>query len=285
MLVIDQFNELVGLETLFRRLGFDVLSLGRESLVAEAVLGFQADLVIATGRGRNVDGLKLAPKLRHGTSQPKLVVLLPYDSARPVGEQPGMSHADVDAVIETPFDPKSALKIVATLLNMPPDPLLEKYTKIVSARLFEPEELRVLKQTPAATPLIHITSEGIARPGAGTSGTGGHAGPSSSSSDDLQDVAKPMTAREARYAKYLDDKAEEELPPIANADAMKDARKKLEASEAAAPIDEAQKRALLDRERREFVRAMMEAGQPETAAADGAGAADGTGAPVETKKK
>ena len=47
--VIDEFNELVGLETLFRRLGFDVLSLGREATVQEAILGFPPDLINALG--------------------------------------------------------------------------------------------------------------------------------------------------------------------------------------------------------------------------------------------
>ena len=49
MLVIDDFNEMVGLETLFRRLGFDVLSFGREMAVAEGILGFPPDLVVAVG--------------------------------------------------------------------------------------------------------------------------------------------------------------------------------------------------------------------------------------------
>lgn len=240
MLVIDDFNELVGLETLFRRLGFDVLSLGRESLVPEAILGFPADLTIATGQGRHVDGLHLAPKLRYGNSQSKLVVLLPLRDAEH-GAHPGLSYADVDAVIETPFEPRAALRVVAVLLNLAAEPLLEKYTKIVGARLFEPQELKIIKNPVApSTNIIHVTTaEDVARP--------------------VVHVPPPLSAREARYAKFLDDKAEEELPPLASHETMRDARKKLEEQEAKASIEEAQKIAKLAREKREFVRAMLEA--------------------------
>lgn len=249
MLVIDDFNELVGLETLFRRLGFDVLSLGRESHVQEAILGFPPDLVIATGLGRHVDGLRLAPKLRYGShGQPLLVVLLPHqEGTSSVGEHSALSYADVDAVIETPFDPHSALKVVARLLNLETEPLLQKYAKIVTARLFEPDELKILKHPREVTRLIHVTANDAAeRPVI-----------------PAPPVKKEISAREERYAKFLDDKAEEELPPMASAAAMRDARKKLEASEAAAPIEDLQRAALLAREKREFVRAMIEASKAE----------------------
>jgi hypothetical protein len=258
MLVIDDFNELVGLETLFRRLGFDVLSLGREIQVPEAILGFPPDLVIATGLGRHVDGLSLAPKLRYGANlQPKLAVLLPYtDPADEFGAPRDLSFAEVDAVIETPFDLLSALRIVAMLLNMEPEPLLQKYSKIVGARLFEPDELKIIKHAIAPTRILHVTAiEPAARPG-----TANVASPSSANS--IPVFKREMSARESRYAKFLDDKAEEELPPMANADTMRDSIKKLAASEEDS-IDAIQKAAKLTREKREFVRAMIAASKPD----------------------
>ena len=246
MLVIDDFNELVGLETLFRRLGFDVLSLGREVHVPEAVLGFPPDLVIATGLGRHVDGLKLAPKLRYGNSQPRLVVLLPYRDQSAVGDRPELLYAEVDAIIETPFDPRSALKVVSRLLNLDPEPIMQKYSKILSARLFAPEEMKIVKHRVEPTRLIHVTKiEPAERPVVASS---------------LTPVFKrEMSARESRYAKFLDDKAEEELPPLANAESMRDARKKLKAVESSDSIEDVQKSSKLAREKREFVRAMIEA--------------------------
>ncbi|MDZ4083695.1 MAG: hypothetical protein U1E10_12210 [Bdellovibrionales bacterium] len=249
LLVIDDFNELVGLETLFRRLGFDVLSIGRESLVAETVLGFPPDLAIATGRGRNVDGLNLAPKLRFGSTQPKLVVLLPNRGDDKLAQDPGLLYAEVDAVIETPFEPRSALKVVSRLLGLPPEPLLEKYSKIVSARLFEPDELKIIKHQEAAVAPIHVTGSGepdkAARPGA----------------DESTALIKPVSAREKRYQKFLEQEMEEELPPMLDVNQMRDARLALEAAEKNRSIEEEQKVAKHNREKREFVRAMIETAQ------------------------
>jgi hypothetical protein len=250
LLVIDDFNELVGLETLFRRLGFDVLSIGRESLVAETVLGFPPDLAIATGRGRNVDGLNLAPKLRFGSTQPKLVVLLPNRGDDKLSQDPGLLYADVDAVIETPFEPRSALKVVSRLLGLPSEPLLEKYSKIVSARLFEPDELKIIKHQEASLPLIHVTGTGesdkTVKPG---------------TLEEASSLIKPVSARERRYQKFLEQEMAEELPPMLDVNQMRDARLALEEAEKNLSIEEEQKVAKHNREKREFVRAMIETAQ------------------------
>lgn len=250
LLVIDDFNELVGLETLFRRLGFDVLSIGRESLVAETILGFPPDLAIATGRGRNVDGLNLAPKLRFGTTQPKLVVLLPNRGDEKLSEDPGLLYAEVDAVIETPFEPRSALKVVSRLLGLPAEPLLEKYSKIVGARLFEPDELKIIKHQEAATPLIHVTGNL----------DGDRQGKVPHLDEELPAI-KPLSARERRYQQFLEQEMAEELPPMLDVNQMRDARLKLEESEKNLSIEEEQKLAKHNREKREFVRAMIETAQ------------------------
>lgn len=248
LLVIDDFNELVGMESLFRRLGFDVLSLGREASVSEVVLGFPPDLTVATGRGRHVDGLHLAAKLRAANSRSKLVVLVA------AGSLSGVLQPDVDAVIDTPFDPRVALEIVCGLLALDPVPIIEKYEKIVSAQLFEPHGLKIIKHPPPVSEkLTHVTSSG---------GSHGSSGKSPASVLDMEIEFRPMpTAREARYAKFLDDKAEEELPPMANLDSMRDAQKRLQQSESEASMEELQRAAKLTREKREFVRAMLEVGQ------------------------
>ncbi len=231
LLVIDEFNELVGLETLFRRLGFDVLSLGREATVQEAILGFPPDLIIATGRGRQVDGLTLASRLKFHGARPRVIVLLPQEALG------GGFRSDViDAIIETPFEPRTALKAVCRLLQLPSEPILEKYSKIVSAKLFEPEQLQIVKKNEA----------------------------SDESADDVRSAApvsappavgkteKPaLSAREARYKRFLEEQ-DEELPPMADGRVMRDARLKLQNDSA----NEAEQLDAIAREKREFVQAM-----------------------------
>lgn len=223
LLVIDEFNELVGLETLFRRLGFDVLSLGRESTVQEAILGFPPDLIIATGRGRQVDGLTLASRLKFHGARPRVIVLLPQEAL-----SGGFRSDVIDAIIETPFEPRTALKAVCRLLQLPPEPILEKYSKIVGAKLFEPEQMQIVKKNAADDELVQAVPPVVEPVG----GSG-------------------LSAREARYRRFLEQQ-DEELPPMADGRVMREARLKLQ-------NDSAGELAQLDaiaREKREFVQAM-----------------------------
>ena len=49
LLVIDEFTELEALESLLKRLGFDVLSVGKEVLVADALLRFSPETSMVCG--------------------------------------------------------------------------------------------------------------------------------------------------------------------------------------------------------------------------------------------
>lgn len=231
LLVIDEFNELVGLETLFRRLGFDVLSLGREATVQEAILGFPPDLIIATGRGRQVDGLTLASRLKFHGARPRVIVLLPQEAL-----SGGFRSDVIDAIIETPFEPRTALKAVCRLLQLPPEPILEKYSKIVSAKLFEPEQLQIVKKNEASDEHIETVRPAVSV-----------AAPSV-----VDKVEKPaLSAREARYKRFLEEQ-DEELPPMADGRVMRDARLKLQTDS----VQEIEQLDAIARQKREFVLAM-----------------------------
>lgn len=231
LLVIDEFNELVGLETLFRRLGFDVLSLGREATVQEAILGFPPDLIIATGRGRQVDGLTLASRLKFHGARPRVIVLLPQEAL-----SGGFRSDVIDAIIETPFEPRTALKAVCRLLQLPPEPILAKYSKIVSAKLFESDGLQIVKNE------TNDESPGEARSSLPTA-------PPALTVEKGQNPA--LSAREARYKRFLEEQ-DEELPPMADGRVMRDARLKLQSDSA----NESDHLDAIAREKREFVQAM-----------------------------
>lgn len=255
LLVIEEFNELVGLETLFRRLGFDVLSLGRDNTVTETVLGFPPDLVIATARSRSVSGLKLKAKMRTG-ARTKLVLLVRSGDVVTPEE---ISRGEVDALIDAPFEPRSALKVVAKLLQLPPEPLFEKYQKIVSARLIEQDEVRIVSHREDDESKSRFS-------GPGAEETAELAIPTAGAFPDGEPPKRPagtapLTAREERYKKFLEEEAAAELPPMASQDTMREARRKL----ALDSVNDAAELERLAQEKREFLKAMMNTAHPAAA--------------------
>ena len=140
MLVIDDYKELVALENLLRRLGFDVLSLGKDILVPDALVRFHPEIVIATAKGRAVDGLKVAARVKKQAPSPR--VALAYTA----GTAPNLTEENkrvVDGLIAVPIQPASAIKLIAQLTGLEVAPLLEKFQKFTLGRSSEPSSVRV----------------------------------------------------------------------------------------------------------------------------------------------
>lgn len=132
MLVIDDFNDLLALESFFRRVGFDVLSLGKDSLVADAMLGFVPDFVMMTAKGRVVDGSKLAIRLKNLPSPPVVAAIYP------AGQPPVLTQdaeAAIDALVEIPFHPKMLLGLLADRTGIDKRALIEKFERLRAAKL------------------------------------------------------------------------------------------------------------------------------------------------------
>lgn len=130
MLVVDDYQEMVAIENLLCRLGFDVLSLGKDILVNDALYRFQPEIVIATSKGHSVDGYKVAERMKRIFPPPK--VALTYSGGIPPALTP-KSKMNVDGLIATPILPQNLIKLVARLGDLDPEPLLEKFQKIMSA--------------------------------------------------------------------------------------------------------------------------------------------------------
>lgn len=156
MLVIDDYQEMVAIENLLRRLGFDVLSLGKDILINDALYRFQPEIVIATSKGRSVDGYKVAERMKKLFPRPR--VALTYSGGIPPALTP-KSKMNVDGLIATPIQPSNLIKLVARLGDLDFEPLLEKFQKIMSAPLSQPEEVRVSGYSTPEVELIRVFSQ------------------------------------------------------------------------------------------------------------------------------
>ena len=159
MLVIDDFKELVHLESLLRRIGFDVLSLGKDILVNDALLRFHPDLVIASAKGRAVDGIKLSQRMKKLSPAPRIA--LAYQAGNPP-TLPQEAQGAVDALIETPVHPLTVIKVLSQLMATPAEPLLAKYEKIAGKGATEIRESAAEKRmkSDAAPVFVHGNKDG-----------------------------------------------------------------------------------------------------------------------------
>ena len=243
MLVIDEIQQLHGLESFLRRLGFDVLSLGKDSLVSDAILSFVPEVVIASERGRNVDGLRLAQKLK------KTIVPLPRMALCFNGAAPIISAQDlkaIDALLELPLAGEAGLRLLAQLAGVSAEPLVEKYRKFAGAKLTREEEIVII-----------------------TGAVGGGSGPTGGAETgreawdpkrDVGQAAEIRTARSSRYDKFLDANArdfeggvtERVLPRERAQAAMKELKKQ--------SASEAEELARIHAEKIKFAEAMFEEG-------------------------
>lgn len=127
LLVIDDYNELIYLQTLLKKLGFDVEGLQNQKKYADLSLAFNPQLLIATARGAKIDGLALAKTVRKNRGFPKVIILR---SAGQAVLQEELEDAGVDMMLDSPINPKELILALASFGNMDEAALLEKYSKI-----------------------------------------------------------------------------------------------------------------------------------------------------------
>lgn len=246
LLVIDEYTELEALESLLKRLGFDVLAIGKEVLVADALSRFVPELVMLTYKGRNVDGLRLAQKLkapRPGGGSPRVALIWTAGGASPriSPDAAGL----VDALVEGPLYPRAVMQIVARLLNVPEDSLIKKFEKIGAQAQWP--------TTPGARPSFFKESPPSEAPVP--------SGPRPA--DDWDPVTKPgqaeklKTSRTDRYAAFLKKNDEPVTGTLKRGEIQAEARK-LKATETKAEKDENER---LLAEKRAFAESLFRAGK------------------------
>ena len=128
-LVIDDYNELIYLQTLLKKIGFDVEGLQNPKKYPDVSLGFNPHILITTAKGKKVDGLLLAQSVHRRRGLPKVLALQTPGAMVSADEQ---EACGIDLVIDSPVNVKKLLMGLSSLGNIDEVVLLEKYAKIVA---------------------------------------------------------------------------------------------------------------------------------------------------------
>ncbi len=76
LLLVEDFNEIVFLDTILKKLGWDVLAQQAEFGLSELLLSFSPDILVITAKGKKLDGLKVSERIKKNNKGfPKIIIL------------------------------------------------------------------------------------------------------------------------------------------------------------------------------------------------------------------
>ncbi len=129
LLVIDDYNEMIYLQTLLKRLGVDVEALNNSRSFSETLLGFNPKLLIMTAHGKKINGLQLAQNVTKRKGIPSIMLL---KSASQFFKPHELDDPHLDLVLDSPVNVLQLIKAVATLCELNIDQLTEKLHRVMA---------------------------------------------------------------------------------------------------------------------------------------------------------
>lgn len=144
LLAVDDYGELLFLQTLLKKLGFDVDGIQSEQRFEEAFLALNPDMIIATAKGKRINGMEIAEGLRRSKGLPKVLLLA---SSAIIEKLRGIEIQNVDALLESPVGALSLLAELALHGGIDRQALIDKYKKLKATLSPEREaDLQILRR-------------------------------------------------------------------------------------------------------------------------------------------
>lgn len=137
LLVLEDYGELMFLQTVLKKIGFDVDAIQNPRSFQDAVLRMNPDVLVMTAHGKRVRGLELTQNLKKSRGLPKVLLLRSSGSA-PI-EDPA-----VDMWRESPLAAIPLLDAISELSHLDKNVLHEKFSRL-HIQETEQEYARVLK--------------------------------------------------------------------------------------------------------------------------------------------
>lgn len=224
LLVLEDYGELMFLQTVLKKIGFDVDSTQNPRKFSDSVLAMNPEVIVMTASGKRIKGTELIHSIKRVRGIPKLILI----KANALSTKETLDSLDVEGWLDSPVRAPDLLAKIAELMNLNNQVLQDKLLKM---RMQEgaPEEARVLKLDGEAEPAATMQK----------------AEQSSGNFGSLKASTMSSADRQNRYKKFLD--AEK---PAKHGFALKEVQdqiKDLRKTEDPAALED------LERERKAFV--------------------------------
>ncbi len=132
LILIEEYNEMVFIETFLRKIGFDVVGIQKASKLEGELLSFNPNILFISGKSKQIPAVEICKDIlkKHGESSPNIIYLYSGKPTESMMELDGL----VSAFIESPVDPGKLIHIISVIGEMDEEKLINKYQKMVSAR-------------------------------------------------------------------------------------------------------------------------------------------------------
>jgi hypothetical protein len=146
LLAVEEFNELIFLEKLLKKLGFDVLGVQNDTVIPEKLMSFNPELLIITSQGNRVNGAKVLARLKTKGNFPKTIFL------NPRGRAAVTTDKSIVAALDSPVSPRTIIELLSSVFGLDEEVMLEKYEKSSDYVATEEKGIHVQSKDPKPQP-------------------------------------------------------------------------------------------------------------------------------------
>lgn len=125
LVVYDEYNELISVESTLKKVGIDVIGLGTEFSFKEKMLSFNPDAVLVHGKGYKFTTTAIGKKLKEMNRwKGKSILIYPPDQ----DPQPeDLLNLRMDLMLQSPVSSIRILQVIAILFGKEEDVLVNRY--------------------------------------------------------------------------------------------------------------------------------------------------------------
>lgn len=186
-MVLEDYGELMFLQTVLKKIGFDVDAIQNPRSFQDSVLRMNPDVLVMTSVGKRVKGYDLASGLKRPRGTPKIILIQAPNA-------PEIFDPQVDGWLKGPVAALDLLNTIGDLCGLDKAVLAEKFQKLKLTDPNQPEAARVLHHDKNAGGAEMVKSEKAA----GNFGV-------------LQDSTVTPSQRQDRYKKVLEKERPEHI--------------------------------------------------------------------------
>ncbi len=145
LLVLEDYGELMFLQTVLKKIGFDVDSIQNPRLFSDSLLSMNPDVLVMTALGKRIKGVELVPTIKKSRGIPKIILIRAGTISKDT-----YKDLDVEAWLDSPVGAPDLLDKIAELSNLNKQTLQDKLLKL-RMQDGEVDHARVLKMNHEAS--------------------------------------------------------------------------------------------------------------------------------------